>query len=55
VLVFPTIKHLEQLSVFASVEELMSYAQGRPVQPIQPRVVVQGEVARVVLPGEEGY
>jgi 8-oxo-dGTP pyrophosphatase MutT (NUDIX family) len=55
VLVFPTIKHLEQLSGFASVEELMSYARGRPVQPVQPRVVVDGEVARVLLPGEDGY
>jgi 8-oxo-dGTP pyrophosphatase MutT (NUDIX family) len=54
-LVFPTIKHLEQLSVFASERELLSYARGRKVQPILPRVVLEGEVARVVLPGEPGY
>jgi 8-oxo-dGTP pyrophosphatase MutT (NUDIX family) len=54
-LVFPTIKHLEQLSDFATVEELMSYARGREVQPIQPRVLMEGEVARIVLPGEPGY
>ncbi len=54
-LVFPTIKHLEQLSEFASVEELMAYARGREVQPVQPRVVLEGEVARIVLPGEPGY
>jgi 8-oxo-dGTP pyrophosphatase MutT (NUDIX family) len=54
-LVFPTIKHLEQLSMFASESELLSYARGREVQPIQPRVVREGEVARVVLPGEPGY
>jgi 8-oxo-dGTP pyrophosphatase MutT (NUDIX family) len=54
-LVFPTIKHLEQLSEFEAVEELLSYARGREVQPIQPRVVVEGEVARVLLPGEPGY
>src|SRR5271154_2629755 len=41
-LVFPTIKHLEQLSEFASVEELMAYARGREVQPVQPRVVLEG-------------
>jgi 8-oxo-dGTP pyrophosphatase MutT (NUDIX family) len=55
VLVFPTIKHLEQLSAFASVEELLAYARERDVQPIQPKVIVQGEVARVLLPGEPGY
>ncbi|HZL48462.1 MAG TPA: NUDIX hydrolase [Solirubrobacteraceae bacterium] len=55
VLVFPTIKHLEQLSAFASVEELLRNTRGRDVQPIQPRVVVDGEVARVLLPGEPGY
>jgi 8-oxo-dGTP pyrophosphatase MutT (NUDIX family) len=55
VLVFPTIKHLEQLSEFEAVEELLSYARGREVQPIQPRVILEGEVARVLLPGEPGY
>jgi 8-oxo-dGTP pyrophosphatase MutT (NUDIX family) len=54
-LVFPTIKHLEQLSDFASVDALMAYAGGREVQPVQPRVLLEGEVARIVLPGEPGY
>jgi 8-oxo-dGTP pyrophosphatase MutT (NUDIX family) len=54
-LVFPTIKHLEQLSEFASVEELLGYARGREVLPVEPRVVVEGEVARILLPGEPGY
>ncbi|HEY5344547.1 MAG TPA: NUDIX hydrolase [Solirubrobacteraceae bacterium] len=54
-LVFPTIKHLEQLAAFPSTEKLLSYAAGREVRPIQPRVVVEGEVARVLLPGEPGY
>jgi 8-oxo-dGTP pyrophosphatase MutT (NUDIX family) len=55
VLVFPTIKHLEQLSAFGSVDALLAYAQERDVQPIQPKVIVEGEVARVLLPGEPGY
>jgi 8-oxo-dGTP pyrophosphatase MutT (NUDIX family) len=55
VLVFPTIKHLEQLSEFASVDELLEHARGRTVLPVQPKVVLEGEVARIVLPGEEGY
>src|ERR1700722_10201916 len=54
-LVFPTIKHLEQLAAFSSTEELLAYAAGREVQPIQPRVVVEGGGARVLLPGEPGY
>ena len=54
-LVFPTIKHLEQLSDFASASELLAHARGRDVQPVEPRVVMQGEVARVLLPGEPGY
>ncbi len=54
-LVFPTIKHLQQLSAFASVEQLISHARGREVQPVQPKVLLEGEVARVLLPGEPGY
>ncbi len=54
-LVFPTIKHLEQLSGFASVRELLDHARGRDVQPVEPRVVLEGEVARVLLPGDPGY
>ena len=55
VLVFPTIKHLEQLEGFGSVSELLEYAGGREVLPVQPKVWFDGEVARVALPGEPGY
>jgi 8-oxo-dGTP pyrophosphatase MutT (NUDIX family) len=54
-LVFPTIKHLEQLGGFASAEQLLEYARGRDVGPVQPRVVTEGETARLLLPGEPGY
>jgi 8-oxo-dGTP pyrophosphatase MutT (NUDIX family) len=54
-LVFPTIKTLEQLSGFTSADELLAWAAGREVEPIEPQVVLEGEVARVVLPGEPGY
>jgi 8-oxo-dGTP pyrophosphatase MutT (NUDIX family) len=54
-LVFPTIKHLEQLSSFASVDALLAHARGKEVRPVQPRVLVSGETARIVLPGEPGY
>lgn len=54
-LVFPTIKHLEQLSGFDSADELLAHARGREIHPVQPRVFLQGETARIVLPGEPGY
>lgn len=54
-LVFPTIKHLEQLSRFRTATQLLEHAAGRPVTPVQPRVVGVGEAARIVLPGEPGY
>jgi 8-oxo-dGTP pyrophosphatase MutT (NUDIX family) len=54
-LVFPTLKHLEQLSAFGSVQDLVAHASEREVVPVQPRVLVEGETARILLPGEEGY
>ncbi|MDQ6834612.1 MAG: NUDIX hydrolase [Actinomycetota bacterium] len=54
-LVFPTIKHLERLSGFASAADLLRYAAARTVQPVQPRVVGSGEQVRILLPGEPGY
>ena len=54
-LVFPTIKHLEQVSRFASADALLDYARSREIRPVEPRVVLSGEQARVVLPGEPGY
>jgi 8-oxo-dGTP pyrophosphatase MutT (NUDIX family) len=54
-LVFPTIKHLEQLTEFGSVEALLEHARARQVQPVEPRVLVDGGVAQVLLPGEPGY
>jgi 8-oxo-dGTP pyrophosphatase MutT (NUDIX family) len=54
-LVFPTIKTLEQLAPFESATAILEWASGREVVPIEPQVVMEGEVARVVLPGEPGY
>jgi len=54
-LVFPTVKQLEQLSGFASADALLAHARGREVQPVEPRVLLSGETARIVLPGEPGY
>jgi 8-oxo-dGTP pyrophosphatase MutT (NUDIX family) len=54
-LVFPTIKHLEQLSGFASVDALLDHARGREVRPVRPKVVRWGDTERIVLPGDPGY
>ena len=54
-LVFPTIKHLEALATFHSVSAALGAARRREVVPVQPRVVVRGGSAEVLLPGEPGY
>ena len=54
-LVFPTIKHLEDLTGFGSVDAALDAARARRVMPVEPRVLDQGGVARIVLPGEPGY
>jgi hypothetical protein len=51
-LMFPTIRHLEQLTAFADADALLEWATGREVVAVEPRVVGTGETARVVLPGE---
>ena len=54
-LVFPTIKHLEQFSAFPSATALVEHAAQQTVRPVLPKIVVAGETARVLLPGEPGY
>ncbi len=54
-LVFPTIKHLEQFSTFPSAAALLAHAAASEVVPVLPKVIMGGETARVVLPGEPGY
>jgi 8-oxo-dGTP pyrophosphatase MutT (NUDIX family) len=54
-LVFPTVKHLEQLSGFVSVQQLLDHARGREVVPVEPHIRLEGEIARVLLPGDPGY
>ena len=56
VLVFPTIRHLQELAMYESVDHVLETGRNRRIQPIEPRVVLdQGGVARVLLPGEPGY
>jgi 8-oxo-dGTP pyrophosphatase MutT (NUDIX family) len=55
VLVFPTIAHLERLVPFASVDALLAHARDLTVEPVLPKVVVEGDSARVLMPGDPGY
>jgi 8-oxo-dGTP pyrophosphatase MutT (NUDIX family) len=54
-LVFPTIKHLEQLAAFAHANAVLDDARRHTVRAVQPRVITDGETARIVMPGEPGY
>lgn len=54
-LVFPTMKQLQQLAGFASATALLTHARGREISPVEPRVIGEGETARIVLPGDPGY
>jgi 8-oxo-dGTP pyrophosphatase MutT (NUDIX family) len=54
-LVFPTIKHLEQLAEYDSVQQALEAARGRDVRPVMPRIMVEKDAATIVLPGEPGY
>jgi len=54
-LVFPTIKHLEQLAAFPTVAATIEAAGSRQVTPVQPRIVVTNGRPSVLLPGEPGF
>ena len=54
-LVFPTVKNIEGLTEFATVEEALAEARTRDVVPVQPRVVASEGEVRVLMPGEPGY
>jgi 8-oxo-dGTP pyrophosphatase MutT (NUDIX family) len=54
-LAFPTVKTLEGLAKFASADAILTWAEGQTVAPVEPRVIVEGEVAKILLPGDPGY
>jgi 8-oxo-dGTP pyrophosphatase MutT (NUDIX family) len=54
-LVFPTIKHLERLAETSTVAATLAAGRARPVTPVLPKVVPDGERPRVLLPGDPGY
>jgi 8-oxo-dGTP pyrophosphatase MutT (NUDIX family) len=54
-LVFPTIKQLEQLERFPSTEDALRECAATEVEPILPKVVAGDGGPQVLLPGEPGY
>lgn len=51
----PTLITLGELAVHGSVADALAAADARVIAPIQPRVVVDGDVAELVLPGDPGF
>ena len=54
-LVFPTIRTLQRLTAFASVDDALATARDTDTASILPRVIQRDDYAEVVLPGEPGY
>lgn len=54
-MLFPTRKTVEALAGFGSLEEAMGAFRRRRVEPIRPRLLVEGDDVIPVLPGEDGY
>ncbi len=51
----PTIKNLEALSRFPTAADLMAAPAAAIVPVVRPRITVEGEAARIVLPDDEDY
>lgn len=55
-MIFPTIKNLEAISRFATADELMAASSRLTEVPcVQPRLIVDGDGVRVLLPGDPGF
>jgi 8-oxo-dGTP pyrophosphatase MutT (NUDIX family) len=51
----PTVKNLELFDGAASAGVALGRLQGREVRTILPRVIMEGDTRRVLLPGDAGY
>jgi 8-oxo-dGTP pyrophosphatase MutT (NUDIX family) len=49
-MVFPTIRNLEAIAPFRSIDELLDARRGAKIEPVEPRLVVEGSRRRIVLP-----
>jgi len=51
----PTVKNLELFDGATSTTAALDHVRGRQVKTILPRVIIEGDTRRVLLPGEPGY
>jgi len=51
----PTVKNLELFDGAPTSAAALARLGERDVRPILPRVIIEGEKRRVLLPGEPGY
>ncbi len=51
----PTAFTLAELTAYPSVDSVLEAANGRDIRPVLPRVVVTGEQAQLLLPGDADY
>ena len=51
----PTVKNLQLFDGAASIPAALDRLNGREVRTILPRVIIEGDTRRVILPGEPGY
>ncbi len=54
-IIFPTLKNLERLASFDSIDELLQWARDTRPEVTRPRVSLKEGSLRILLPGEEGY
>ena len=54
-MLFPTRRTLQSLAAEEDLDALILRCQGRLPEPIEPRLVVQGNSVRPVLPGDPEY
>jgi 8-oxo-dGTP pyrophosphatase MutT (NUDIX family) len=54
-MMFPTLKNLEAIGRFGRTADLMAAAAAAEVPEILPRITVDGEGVRIVLPGDDAY
>ncbi|WP_265530251.1 NUDIX hydrolase [Sphingomicrobium marinum] len=53
--IFPTLRNLERLAGFATIEEAFADAAAHPTDPITPWVETRGGVDHIVIPDGIGY
>ncbi|MDQ2741590.1 MAG: hypothetical protein M3Z66_04740 [Chloroflexota bacterium] len=54
-LVFATVKHLERMARYPSIEQMIAETSEADLEPITPKLIHEHGEARLLLPGEVGY